>query len=255
MIPYFRQVFGLYLLVHFVHLFFYADELFGTSMPYDKKLNPAYHIFPNAIDIVGAEWFVMILIVFTLMFTTNTFPAFSSIILCYGWSTLLNTNVLIYNPGIPYNGWLLLIMSIDPECKNKYLYWFSWFLTNIGYTISGIHKLQCYSWIDGSALWYILNSPLARNNCWRNILLQLPQSVLKTLTWGSLCLEIFTLPLGTFKYTRLVFWLLYMVFHVGILLVINFADLTIGMLMIHLYLFDMRWCIYMGTKTKNEIFY
>ena len=34
----------------------------------------------------------------------------------------------------------------------------------IGYTVSGIHKLQCDSWRKGTALQYVLSGPLGRDN-------------------------------------------------------------------------------------------
>lgn len=254
MIPYFRQIFGFYCLIHFIQLLPYAQELFDlNNMSYDSKLGPTFLLFPNIIHFIGPELLLIILIFFSITFIINILPRTSSAIICYGWAAMLNTNVLIYNPGIPYIGWLLLIMSIDPECKNPYFYWFSWFLTNINYTISGIHKLQCPSWIDGTALIYIISSPLARDNCFRNLLWKAPILFLKISNWLALMLEIFSLPLGTFKYTRFWFWIMHIVFHLVILLVINFSDLTIGMMMIHFYLFDKKWIAMYFSKLKLKL--
>jgi len=168
-----------------------------------------------------------------------------SAMLWYGWACLLNRNVLIYNPGIPYVGWLLMIMSFIPNNENtkmtKTLFWLTWMLVGLGYTISAIHKLDSKSWLDGTALGHVLQSPLARD-CWlRDFLVSSPEIVLKLATWFSLALEISFLPLGLFYYTRPFYWLAYVCFHLGIIALINFSDLSLGMLMAHIFTFDSNW--------------
>jgi hypothetical protein len=64
---------------------------------------------------------------------------------------------------------------------------------------------------------------------------------MKLSTWASLFLEISFLPLGIFDRLRLPYWVSFMVMHLGILSLIDFTDLTLGVLMIHLFTFDGRW--------------
>ncbi|AYV77272.1 MAG: hypothetical protein Barrevirus26_5 [Barrevirus sp.] len=241
----FRFIFGLYLTWHFLSLISYADELFGDKMPFDPKLGPTYHIFPNILNHVDAQSFLVFLSVVSISFTFGVYHQICSIILWYGWASLLNRNVLIYNPGIPYVGWLLIAMSVIPNNDDSKMsiaiYWVAWLLMGLGYTISGIHKLNCVSWINGSALRHILNSPLARDNFLRNFLLDAPEIVLRMATWSSLALEILFLPLGMFYHIRFYFWLAFIGFHLGVITLINFTDLTIGVLTIHIFTFDPRW--------------
>ncbi len=61
------------------------------------------------------------------------------------------------------------------------------------------------------------------------------------MTWFSLFLEISFLPLGVFYHTKAMYWIIFIGFHLGILLVINFTDLTLGVLMFHLLIFDWKW--------------
>src|SRR5947207_183292 len=126
----FRAIFGIYLTIHFVSLFLYADELFGKRMPFDPKLGPTYHIFPNILNYVDAQLFLVFLSVISILFTIGYQHQICAIILWYGWAALLNRNVLIYNPGIPYVGFLLLAMSILPNNDNskmaKSIFWLSW---------------------------------------------------------------------------------------------------------------------------------
>ena len=242
----FRCLFGLYLTWHFISLIPYSDELFGDKMPFDPKLGPTYHIFPNLLNHMDATLFISILSLLSISFMFGYKHQFCSILLWYGWAALLNRNVLIYNPGIPYVGWLLLAMSVIPNNDDtklsKAIFWLSWMLMGLGYTISGIDKIvKCPSWLDGSALRHILNSPLSRDNFLRDFLLNSPEIVLKLATWTSLALEISFLPLGMFYHTRLYFWLAYIGFHLGIIALINFTDLTLGVISIHLFTFDPRW--------------
>ncbi len=250
---YFRVIFGIYLTWHFAELIPYAQELFGDQMPYSPNLSPTYDIFPSILNFMNAQLFVVTLVIFSIIFTMGFWHRFCAFILWYGWATLLNRNIFISNPGIPYVGWLLLACLFVDGRTNKIppkIYWLAWFIMAFGYTASGLHKLQCQSWLDGSALEAVLNNPLARDNILRDMVLWLPPIYLKLGTWFGLALEILFLPLGTFYHTRCWFWLTYVMFHLGIVLLINFTDLTLGMLMIHLFTFDENW---IPTKYQNKI--
>ena len=122
-----------------------------------------------------------------------------------------------------------------------WLYWGGWTLYALGYTISGLHKLQSPSWIDGSALNHVLQSPLSRDNALCHFLLQSNPLILQLSTWVSLFVEISFLPLGLFYHTRKLYWFAFLGLHLGVLLVVNFTDLTMGVLMMHFFLFDPRW--------------
>jgi len=244
MFKYFRILLGIYLTYHFIDLIPYADELFGNKMPYDPSLGPTYNSFPNVFSMMDPILVLVILSVASFLFTAGIYHQVCSLIMWYGWACILNRNVLLYNPGIPYVGWALLACSlIQPKAKKipKEIFWYAWFLMGVGYTISGLHKLDCPSWIDGTALIHILNGPLARDNFIRDLMMSLPPIFLKLATWFSLGLEIAFLPLGMFQYTRMWLWLAYMAFHVGILTMINFTDLTIGVMIIHLFTFESKW--------------
>lgn len=273
----FRIILGLYLTIHFIQLVPYAEELFGNEMPYDPKLSPVYGIFPNVLEHVNATYFLIFLVAVSILFTCEVYPRISALILYYGWAALFNRNLFISNPGLPYLGFILLAMTLvesDPKrvlfnTNNRFLkyiqhdrlpkriFWSAWILMAAGYTFSGLHKLMVSpSWVDGSALQHVLESCLARDNFLRDLLLQFP-FFLKINTWISLFLEISFLPLGVFYYTRPVYWGLYMGLHLGILALVNFSDLTIGVLMIHLMTFEWSWSAkfndFMADKVQRKI--
>ena len=68
----------------------------------------------------------------------------------------------------------------------------AWFLMAAGYTFSGATKLVSPSWIDGTALQRVLESPLARPTFLREMMLSLPQALLRLLTWSLLAWEVAT---------------------------------------------------------------
>lgn len=257
----FRIILGLYLTCHFIQLIPWAEELFGNSMPYDPTISPVYGILPNILDFVNATYFIVFLTFLSIIFTLEIYPRFVSLLLWYGWACTFNRNILIHNPGIHYIGWILLALSlvvIDGSREVFYtsipllkkiqhdklptrIFWSAWFLMAAGYTSSGLHKLVTSpSWLDGTALQHILGSSLARDNFLRDYLITCPIFLMFS-TWLALFLEISFLPLGVFYHTRFYYWFLYVGFHMGILVLINFSDLTIGVLMIHLCTFDWRW--------------
>lgn len=258
---FFRIAFGIYLAWHFATLIPYSSELFSSEgvLP-NPIMNPTSEIVPSIFYLeepTHVSALLYSLMIISLCLAGGIFRPLTSLILWSGWVYLFLRNNFIANPGIPYVGWLLLICAVVPsgegysiltplqkQTPNWHLppliYWGAWFLMALGYTISGIHKLQCPSWIDGSALIHVLNSMLARDNWIRNSLLSFP-FILQISTWVSLGAEIMFLPFGLFYHTRKWFWLLFLFLHIGILTVINFTDLTLGVLMIHVFTFDNRW--------------
>lgn len=77
-----------------------------------------------------------------------------------------------------------------------------WIIIGTSYTASGIHKLQCESWLDGTALYYVLTGSLARLNNPIVKLLTMNMSFIKLMNLESIFLEVSYLFLGTFYKTR-----------------------------------------------------
>ena len=116
-----------------------------------------------------------------------------------------------------------------------------WIVMALGYTYSGITKLVSTSWVDGQAFAYILANPLAHDGMARALLLGLPPTVLQCLTWGALLTEIATAPLACSARVRPWLWAALTALQVGLLVLLDFADLTAGMLVLHIATFDPRW--------------
>lgn len=268
----FRIALGIYLTLHFVQLFPYGAELFSDhGMISDACLNPTFQLFPNPL----ARWdspeiisvFLLSLIGMSIAFTCGFFRRTTAVLLWFGWACLFNRNNLILNPSIPYVGLMLLLSALIPsgealsihERSERWrfpagIYWVAWFLLATGYTYSGCLKLMSPSWIDGSALLHILNNPLARPGFLRDVLLNLPMDYLRWATWICLDAELLFLPLSFNRVTRMIAWSAMCLTQIAILFVVNFSDLTIAMLLVHLFIFDPDWiCSFARGRIVNEV--
>lgn len=257
----FRVIFGAYLAVHFAHLIPWGQELFSRQgvLP-DAHLNPTHGILPNIL----AWWdtpafvtaFLLALVVLSVLLALGVARHAAAGLLWYGWACLFNRNVLISNPSIAYVGLLLALTMLVPAREPRPfgrqsaagdfyvpagVYWAAWWLLAAGYTFSGLVKLSSPSWIDGSALWHVLQNPLARDGMFRDLVLGAPAWTLRMLTWSALVLEISFLPLALSRRTRPLIWFAMVCMHVGIMSLVSFADLSAGMLMVHLFTLDSGW--------------
>lgn len=255
----FRIALGIYLAVHFAFLLPYGAELFSDRgvLP-DPALNFTHGLFPNILSGWDSPFAVTLLLlaltILSIAFATGIYRRVAAALLWFGWACLFDRNNLINNPSIPYVG-LILVLSllipvgeaVSPSRSDRgwemppAVYWAAWVLLMAGYTFSGWMKLQSPSWIDGSAMQHMLDNPLVRPGVIRDLLLALPNLWLRVLTWGILALELLALPLSLSRKTRMISWCLLTGMNLVVLFVINFADLTVGMLMIHAFTFDHDW--------------
>lgn len=270
----FRIIFGAYLTWHFAALLPYATELFSPEGVFTEAQRSPFHgSWPNPLFI--SQWP-------PLAGLMIGFGVIASILLCIGhlrrssalylWflsTCLFTANPLIANPSLGYTGLLLLLCALIPlgepfvMKKNPSPGWkmphmiptTAWILLATGYTFSGYMKLASPSWIDGSALRYVIENPLARPNFLRDTLLCLPEQFLQLLTWSTLLLELLFLPLALFRKTRPWVWLAMIFMHLGIMTVIDFADLSLGMLMVHLFTYQPSWLPYRHFSSTPHILF
>lgn len=269
---FFRVVFGIYLAVHFATLIPFAGEVFGPNgMIPDPSQIPTHKIFPNILNHlssdVSLQGFLLVLTVLSLAYAVGFARQAVSLVLWYGWACLFNRNIFIANPSIPYVGWLLLATAVirsgeplsvwpkkdTPWKMNPWIFNGAWWILIIGYSFSGIHKAMAESWQNGYALKYVLELPTTRDWWPKDVLLQLPDFFLRSMTWGTLALEIFFLPLCLWKKTRVPATIAMIGMHLGILTTVSIADLTFGMFMIHLFVVESDWGV--ERKTNKVIFF
>ena len=274
----FRAIFGLYLFIHFCALVPWGPELFSNrgALP-EAAASPLIHLFPNVLAVFDGALFVQGLIIvaafLSLLFASGQWDRIAALVLWYLWACLLGRNPLISNPSIPYVGWLLLVHVFLPPAPYgswtararresgtswrmpESLFLLAWVLMALWYSYGGYTKLVSPSWLDGTALARILESPLTRPGFLRETLLALPETSLRLATWGALGLELLFAPLAMFRRLRPWIWSAMLGMHLGLLLVIDFADLTFGMVILHLFTFDPAWFRPTGADTPELLFY
>lgn len=274
----YRAVFGIYLFVHFVRLLPWGAEVFSNrgALP-DASLSPLVHAFPNILAVADSPLFVQSFLtlgaVLSLFFIAGKWDKIAAIGIWYIWACLLGRNPLISNPSIPFVGWLLLAHAVIPGTPYgsraaagrtdpaggwkmpQLIFVSAWIIMALGYSYSGYTKLASPSWTDGTALARVLHNPLARPGFVHDLLLMFPLPLMKIATWGALALELLFAPLALFRATRPWIWLAMTGLHLGLVLMINFADLTAGMVVLHFFTFDPEWVRPIKAAGTARIFY
>jgi len=100
-----------------------------------------------------------------------------------------------------------------------------------------------------------MENPLARPGFIRDLLLSLPEWVLHLKTWGALALEIAFAPLALIPRFRPWIWGLMLMMHFALMAVVDFADLSLGMVMLHLFTFNPTWIRPLTAKAPDLVFY
>jgi predicted DCC family thiol-disulfide oxidoreductase YuxK len=274
----YRIVFAGYLFIHFAKLLPWGPELFSNvGVLTDGSKSPLLHLFPNILALWDGPQFIYgfltLAAVLSIAFAIGWHDRIAAVGLWYIIACLHGRMPLIINPGMPYVGWLLLAHACLPSAPygswaargrtdpaggwkmNDGIWTVAWILMAIGYSYSGLTKLNSPSWLDGSALHRVLESPLARPGWPRDLLLKFPTGILGLATWGALALEILFAPLALIRTVRPWLWLAIVFMHLALMLVIDFADLNFGMMILHFFTFDPAWIWPARPGVTETIFY
>ncbi len=271
-----RFAFGSYLALHFAQLVPWGEEVFSSAGVLPATASPLFHLFPGAFWISDAPIFVRLVLVtatvLAVLFALGVKDRSIAIVLWWIWASLFDRNPLISNPSLPYIGWMLLAHALLPRAPygsvdgtrrsdagalwrfSQPLHVAAWVVLAAGYSYSGYTKLISPSWVDGTAIRYVLESPLARPGFVRELLLGLPTPVHSALTFGALGLELVFLPLACIRRVRPALWGAMLAMHLVLIGLVDFADLSLGMVMMHLFTFDPGW-IPAKAGGKLKLFY
>lgn len=253
-----RSLLGAYLCVHFAQLVPYAEELFSNRGALgDARLSPLFGLFPSVFWLsdapVVARATLLAGCALSALLTLGFWDRAAAIALWFLWASLHARMPFIANPSIPFIGFLLLVHASLPQspswlgaAPDKFrfdpqLFAVLWIVMSLGYSFSGYTKLVSPSWVDGTALFHVLHNPLARDTPLRAVLVALPLPLLKLKAWGALAAELTFAPLALVRRARPWVWLLMVAMHLGLLVLIDFADLTLAMLLLHVFTFDPGW--------------
>ncbi len=246
-----RVAIGLYVAVHFAMLVPWAAELFSSAgMLPDASASPLARAFPNVLAIVDGPMFATAFVglgaLAGLCLALGHHHRSFAGVAAYVLACTFGRNPLIANPSLPYVGLLLVTwMLVGDEATRRgawprRIYGALWIAMAVGYTYSGVTKLAAPSWVDGTALQHVLANPLARPGGLGDVLRACPGWALQLATWATLGLEIVFAPLALSRRLRPWVWTAMVGMHVGLMLVVDFADLSAGMLLLHLATLDPR---------------
>lgn len=259
----YRFLLGAYLLVHFAMLLPYAGEVFAAGGTVASgSLSPLFGVLPNPLLLDDGVAMVLGLlgvgclcaVALAVGWCDRIGAVLAALIL--GW--LFQRNPLIANPSLPLFGWLLIVHAFvpprpygslaaardgaDPDWRlPKHLHLAVWVVLALCYSHSGWTKLASPSWVAGDTIRLVLENPLARDHLLRGWLLATPPIVLQALTWFVLLVELLFAPLALSRRLRPWLWGAMLAAQFGFLFLLDFADLTFPMLLVHLLAFEPRW--------------
>ncbi len=188
-----------------------------------------------------------IILALTCLLFLNLFTRFFAF-LCWIFCTIfLFNNTYLYGINHDYVGWLLLANAAFRVTKDKpfmpaVLYNGAWIVLGIGYFASGYNKLLLTDyWQNGNALKSLyISSPVFINlhEFENNSIIE---AVLKFFTWTFMYAEILFLPALINKYSRFVVYFVMLCGHFGIATTTNMTEVSISIILFHLFVFDGRW--------------
>lgn len=249
---FFRLIFGSYIFSVFIYFAFFSVEIFSSAGA--KVSSPNYFpflLFPNLLSFLNQpfEFFTFYFFggLLAILFICDLYKSIVCVLLWYIWACTFNQFNFIISPGCVTVGWLILLNSAIPKAKNeknwqipKLAIIAAWVFMFFLYVPSGIHKLFSPSWIEGKAIYHMMNFPMAKLNEYRQWILD-NAAFAKLANDFAIYAEIL---FGFFIFTRRlrsIGWLLTLILHIGILSVIHFEFLTFGVLMAHIFTFDWKW--------------
>ena len=268
----YRAIFGAYLLIHFVALIPWAKEVFETILP--REASPLLKLFPNVLAFADVALpLIAIAAIACIFFSIGLYDRIAALVMWYALACLFGRNPLIANPSLPFVGWLLIAHAllppapfwsfaargrVDPRGNWSMpapIFGAAWIVMSLGYTYSGYTKLISPSWVDGTAFGRVLTNPLARPSFVRDLMLGLPDGFMTAATYGALALELLYAPLALFRRVRPWLWLAMLLMHLGLMVLIDFADLSFGMVILHLFTFDPAWVPRLAPATTDRVLY
>lgn len=162
------------------------------------------------------------------------------------WAVHLAMVPSSYNVSVPWVGWLLLAVALcSPTAQAwqlpKGMAASSWLVAAVFYAVAGFGKLTSPAWLQGDAITYLLQHPLARQHFVTAALLKLPTTLLTAINWGVLLSEMAFAPLCCFHLGRQCAWWMMTLLHLGLLCCLNFTQLSLAMLLVQFWLWLVLW--------------
>lgn len=274
----YRILLGIYLFIHFTYLIPWAPELFSSAgmLPVAED-SPLLLLFPNILAVLDPPAFVLGLTlaasIASLLFCIGYNDRSAALFMWFVLACFFGRNPLIANPSLPYVGLMLLAHVVTP--KAPYGAWAArgrvdpggawqlpdqiflalWIVLALSYSYSGYTKLLSPSWVAGHNVAYVLENPLARDWWLRDAFLAIPPILLQLLTWFILTLELLFALFALSGRARPYIWAAMLLVQFGFAFLLNFPDLTFGMLLFHMITFDPGWIAPRATASNTTLYF
>lgn len=237
-----QRILGLYLTYHFLSLAPYAAEMFGaTSWLTEENLPNKVFGFPFVLKSDAAiSAYLVTLALSAGMLIWNRWTHLFSVYIWLGFIGLVSRNPFYYELTIDYLGWLCLSVAVLHWVKDSDYFFFqraAWFVLGVGYLASGISKLESPHWTSGDAMSLFYASDILTRFQW----LQLNEAASKTIGWSVILIEILFLPAIFHSSMRKGAWAASVLMHLGIATTTQLTEISLAMLVFHLFLFESSW--------------
>jgi len=233
---FFRIIFGIYLIAHFLLL-----------MPYALELSEGSGLISLG-NFLPMKAFIAILSMLSLLFTLGISRRSVALLLFLGSCCLINKSFFGPTIALPYVEFILLACAAIPAGEPLslgqktfamghwkmpgFIYGAAWIFLAVAYGIGGIYRMQNPSWLA------------SQHYIFFNIL-----------NWCVIAFELSFVLLCAFSQTRKWAWMAMTLMQVAILLMGIHIDLTLGVLMLHLLVFDARWLRARAFKQHPIVFF
>lgn len=247
-----RVLFGLYFLVYSLSLIPYVRNLYSSAgFVKDSSSNWTYGIFPSLFLIGDSPKLVFIataiLVAASTLFLVGYHRKISAIVMAFILISFFNRNNLTGDPAMSFVYWLLVATILIPDEKERKwemprkVYLGALFVLSVGYFMGGLLKLMSPSWANGNAMRAIFSLPNARFDFVNSLSNIIPMQIIACITLAVVLLELLAPLFLLMKRTRL-YWLgALTVMHLLVLLFFTITQVSIGMLLYHLFLLDLAW--------------
>lgn len=247
---------GVYLFVYAVLLLPYVVTLYSSAGIFSGPLLP--FLFPNILYLNASPTVVYTLAILQILFAIGIALGYrrrlSAILYLYIAAVFLQWNPLTEDPSLAFTHFslalLLLIPTGEPlslsRAKSKwymsyFVYTSSLVIIGVGFSMSGLDKLQALGWRNGDALYYLFQYPITYDVWWLSWLTTQPLWLSQLETWFTLAVMLLALPMLLWRKTRFLSWFLITLFFVGTLFVFDLVQVSIGVLLYMVFIFDRRW--------------
>lgn len=257
----FRIAFGGFLFAWLATLVPWAAELWGdgglAGLPEPARYGPRVPS-PIAASLpdAAAPWLLAAFAALGALVAAGVARRAAALGLWLGLVWLHDRNPAFHSPALAYLGWLCLALVVIPSGEPwrvsrrpddpgwrlpPGLFAGAWWVLALAYGVSGLDKLSSVAWREGRAIPLVLDLPWARPGAVRAALLSLPDAAQRAITWYGLGAELFFPVLAAWRWTRPLAWAAGLSLHLGLLVIMDFPELSLGMLMAHWFTFDGRW--------------